>query len=178
MPHVIAWEAAAGMTRKNLDQCMYGAISKKPTTITWKTTATETDASHLELKCNCKSHGKVLLGLDEDGKFATTAAARYPPALSAMIAKEHVRHAEAVGIRLVQRGELTKPIFEDEEVIVQKKVRAPALGEAWRQRSRFREGFKWTWSWTEPSNIVEARTLAIAVQSLARNRRAWDKRVL
>ena len=90
------------------------------------------------------------------------------PALNAMIAKEHLRQAEATGIRLVQRDELAKPIFEDEEIIVQKKVRAPALAEM----SLSREGFKLTWNWTEPSNIVEARTLPTAVQSLARNRRA------
>ena len=84
--------------------------------------------------------------LDKNGKFRTTAAARYPPALNAMIAREHIGHAEAAGIRLVQSGDLTKPIFKDEEIIVQKKVRPPALGEAWKQRGRFRKGCKWIWS--------------------------------
>ena len=89
MPHVAAWEEEHGMVRRDLDQCQYGAASKKPTTITWKVKGAEKVMHKLEKRCNCRSHGKVLLGLNEEGKFVTTAAARYPSELTHAIAEEH-----------------------------------------------------------------------------------------
>ena len=177
MPHVIAWEAEHAMKKRHLDQCQYGAPSQKPTTITWKTLRGDGEAPELELRCNCKRHRQTLIGLNKEGGFVSTAAARYPTKLNLAIAKEHLHHAESRGFRNVARGPLTRPLMDETEV-EQKKARAPALGEAWRRRNRFREAFKWEWRWTEPSNIVEARTIAIAMQSLARNQKCWSRRVL
>ena len=48
MPHVAAWEEEHGMVLRDLDQCQYGAASKKPTTITWKVKGAEKVMHELE----------------------------------------------------------------------------------------------------------------------------------
>ena len=93
-------------------------------------------------------------------------------------AATHSKHRRARGLRRLQATDpKTFKLFKDTRETV-RKTRVPPLGELWRSKGRFQERFRTTWSWTEPSNIVEARTIALAVQGLARSTKNWGKRLL
>jgi len=73
----LALQQASGAVLVTLDQCRFGAPSRKSTTIL----STIPNVSALELRCNHKGHDLVLVGLDEHGRFRTAAAQEYPAAL-------------------------------------------------------------------------------------------------
>ena len=173
------FEAATGSKRRLLDQCSFGALSRKPTCISMTTDVAER-VPEMEKRCICTGkHKKVLIGLRQDGLgFVSTSAARYPWQLNLAIAARHSEHCRAKGPRRLQATDpKTFELFQDTRETA-RKTRVPPLGELWRSKERFQECFRTTWSWTEPSNIVEARTIALAVQGLARSTKNWGKRLL
>ncbi len=106
--------------------------------------------------------------------------------LCRVLGEIHCEHAQRRGFREVEEGsELTAELFGQEkeeedsrEATEGLKRKVPGLGERWRKKDRFKEAFRVQWTWREPSNVVETRTIALAVQGLGRTRQHWDKRVL
>ena len=68
-----------------LDQCRYGAPSKKPTGM-----LLPLDCGHMALHCNHTRRHVQLRGVDSEGNFRTTPAAHYPPGLCQALAKVFV----------------------------------------------------------------------------------------
>ncbi|CAK9055594.1 Uncharacterized protein SCF082_LOCUS30033 [Durusdinium trenchii] len=70
----------------HLDQCMYGAVSRKPTGI-----LQPHGCRSLAAVCNHDGSHEQLLGLDKDGRFRTTPAAQYPSGLCFALADSFVQ---------------------------------------------------------------------------------------
>ena len=78
----------------SFDQCAFGAPSKKPTQILMSS-GNETTFSR---RCCHRFKHRPLIGLDSAGRFRTTAASQYPPALchalALALADHHRAHAD------------------------------------------------------------------------------------
>ena len=81
-PEVKDFMAMFKLFYTHLDQCMYGAISRKPTGL-----LQPQGCRSLSLACNHHVSHKQLLGLDEHGQFRTTPAAQYPPGFCFAVAQ-------------------------------------------------------------------------------------------
>lgn len=81
-----------------LDQCMFGAQTKKPTGM-----LLPTSSSDMMIRCKHSRKHPQLRGLDSDGNFLTTPAARYPPGLCAAVAKVVVRQLHQARVHSYHR---------------------------------------------------------------------------
>lgn len=72
--------AVAGLAYVVLDQCMFGASSKKPTGL-----LLSSGASFMRVRCKHDRKHQALIGRSGDGAFLTTPAARYPAELCAAV---------------------------------------------------------------------------------------------
>ncbi len=155
-----------------LDQCQFGAKSKKPTAI-----ASNAKGAMEWLHRVCQHvgpHELVLRG------FNTAQAARYPSGLSQALAgllfEEFVRRGrdapegrpEFMG-ELMGRGGVS-PMAGD-------RTPPPPIAELWDSK-KWEEVFRVTWRQAEPSNIVEARTILLAVRHFCRSQQNWGRRLL
>ena len=72
-PEVAAYKIFTGSRYIVTDQCMFGAVSKKPTGL-----LVPNNCLNLARRCNHSRKHIQLKGLDSEGNFMTTPAARYP----------------------------------------------------------------------------------------------------
>ena len=119
-----------------LDQCMHGAPSRKPTMVAGTVDPQEM-ASSLWLQCCHKgNHKKTLSGLDQEGRFLTTAAAQYPSSMNQVLVDLHVSAFLARG-EPSQRAEgpelLQELALQDRKTEVRRgdRCRAPPLADFW-----------------------------------------------
>ena len=86
----------------SIDQCMYGALYQKPTTILCNAVS----LSSLRANCTHSKHSVTLVGRGPDGCFRSTPAALYPERLSRALGEGAVAELEARSWHLVQRDDL------------------------------------------------------------------------
>ena len=81
----------AGLAYVVLDQCMFGASSKKPTGL-----LLSSGASSMKVRCKHDRKHRALIGMSGEGTFHTTPAARYPARLCAAIGSVFLKRLVAV----------------------------------------------------------------------------------
>ena len=91
-----------GAIRVDLDQCNFGAPTRKPTTLLWACQDRFSKEAARRLKGQCRHGGRhpALEGFEVGGGYRTTRAARYPRELAAAIGGVLVDHA----VRRCQRN--------------------------------------------------------------------------
>lgn len=151
-----------GMKEHTFPQCMVGAPSKKPTTLTG------TLARVPELfpsTCTHASHATVLSGLDEEGNFRTRQGQTYPPRMC-----ENIALAFLDEFRSRQGPEGTYDAATDPESLLCRpcleeasswgvggRVPVPEVSGVWDPLSRWTESSRWRWREEDHNNILEAR---------------------
>ena len=177
---VIALEMLANAQRVHIDQCMLGAVSRKSTTISGNVDGLDLIGPFV---CNHESHSVRLHGRAADGTFLTTPAARYPSELCRLLAELHLK-------TMLQSGDPTLVDEEDylqglppnalrkEQAVASVQAQVPPISSSWDDRSRWSEVFRMRWKRTEPSNVVEFRTIVALLKHLARTKAAFNRRVL
>ena len=141
-----------------LDQCAFGAPTKKPTMI--MINAPEVDA--LQLRCGdvpAHTH-EVLEGREVDGQFRTRRGMVYPQRLCAALA--------ATLLSGIRRRE--KPMGT--------RITVPLADPQWSDPSRWHLLFTTRWQKEEHINVLEARVLVNFGRHLARSRENYYKKVL
>ena len=189
LPETLDFNRAVGAVTFEFDQCEFGAPSRKSTGISWASARSRPRAWVLgvfaggrPLVCSHRQHPKALRGRGPDGAFRTTAAAAYPPEMTAALARLHLTYAaeEDLAVRLsasdLQAERHAAPLAVEQ---AGERVAAPPLGSRWT-----RPGLAWhtvftvQWARVEPSNVVELRMAVLAVQHLCRSQTVWGCKVL
>jgi hypothetical protein len=177
---VLTFEAASGCQRVLLDQCMFQAPSKKATCIT----ANARRAKDLLGRSCCHSqHEKVLIGLEADGSFKTTAAAHYPPELCEALVEMHYHELLecASNCEVVPGPELREilggALRECPERASHRSPVRPA-GPWIDEVGQWKETLRVLWRESEVSNVVESRMLRYALRHAARSGAFHGKRIM
>ena len=178
-PEVIDFEAGAGLRRVLLDQCRFGADVRKPTCISTNAAQAE---EILAKRCNHSGH-PGLIGLDAEGGFRTTPAARYPEPLCAALAEmflpELLSTAKAADVTPgPELGEIIGQMLRESPERAGRKAPVQAAGAWINDVRRWRETFRTEWRFAEASNVVEARMILLAARHLGRARATSHCRVL
>jgi len=163
-------------------QCMFGAPTRKDTTLAATPGAAER-LRDFEVRCVHSVHeGGQLCGKDEQGRFRTRKSQAYPPAMCALLALAFV---EAFMRRPPLSGTFetygqTREEEEEEEtdMVPGEKVRAPEMGPEWDPVERWREVGRWRWKHEEHNNILEGRAGIATLNHLAMDEEVVGKRVL
>ena len=140
-------------------------------------------ASSLWLQCCHKgNHKKTLSGLDQEGRFLTTAAAQYPSSMNQILVDLHVSAFLARGepSERVEGPELLQePGLQDRKTAVRRgdRCRAPPLADFWDSKPWSLE-FSTRWQREEPSNVVESRQILLSLRHLSSSAVNWDTRTL
>ena len=107
-----------------------------------------------------RSTHAVLEGQDETGRFRTSYAMEYPPALREELALSHLEALQNLDIHPIQ------------------KVRAPPIDAKWMDPKDWRLLFKSSWARQEHQNVLEGRTIVNLGRHLARSSKCWGQRYL
>ena len=149
-------------------QCMYGSPAFKETEI-W---STHEEILSLNRECTHRSHEK-LVGLDSSGSFKTKAAQAYPEELNKALAEFHMKI-------MIARG----PVYQKEEEedkdkpAIGEKLPVPPLAASWLPIGRWKECFRTRWKKEEHINVLEVRTVLLALQRKAGILSSWGKKHL
>lgn len=176
-------KARTGMKEHTFPQCMVGAPSMKPTTLTG------TLGRIPELfpsVCTHKSHAVILSGLDEDGNFRTRQGQTYPPAMCEKIALAFLDEfrlrqgpSGTYDAEADPEGLLCRPCLEGgSQWDVGDRVPVPEVSSVWDPLSRWTESSRWKWRETEHNNILEARAGLSSAALVVQQPSAWGSRVL
>jgi len=167
------WKA----TRVTFPQCVFGAMSKKPTMMM---TVGMDPSVFREAECPHSVHGQVLVGRDEAGEFKTRQAQAYPPPFCREIAEMHLTAWE-------RRQPLSAGRTSEQLINARARAEYPDLGtrlpvpevEAhWDNPNRWHEAFRWKWKHEEHINLLEARVALAGAQHASRRAHSVGKRVL
>jgi hypothetical protein len=176
-------KARTGMKEHTFPQCMVGAPSMKPTTLTG------TLGRIPELfpsTCTHTSHAVILSGLDEDGNFRTRQGQTYPPAMCEKIALAFLDEfrlrqgpSGTYDAEADPEGLLCRPCLEGgSQWDVGDRVPVPEVSSVWDPLSRWTESSRWKWRETEHNNILEARAGLSSAALVVQQPSAWGSRVL
>ena len=151
---------AEGVQLSLFDQCEFGQFAKKGTAIVSNMPGVYTTFNARRCTHHRGAH-KLLQGLNADGRFVTSLAQEYPPAMC-----EGLATATIQAIR-------TRP-----DTAGGQKVRVPPASGIWAQQDRWKLLFKSKWERSEHQNALELRTLVNLGRHLARSSKCWNQRYL
>ena len=152
-------------------QCMWGAITKKMTSIVGNMVR----LAELEVPCCHHSHAGII-GLGEDGHFKTRQLQSYPPELCEKLADIFTDELDQMDWDVEEEVEDDEEIEDSWEAKMEgEKVRAPEMGCNWDPLSRWRLVKKWVWTQEEHNNVLEARA---SLSSLVARKTPCGRRLL
>ena len=165
-----------GLQHVTFPQCMFGAPTKKPTTLAY----CNVDLAAFNRLCTHGRHGEVLCGLDEEGKFKTRAAQAYPPEVCEELARAHLQAWEKREpfLEESQAAELVRMSQVEQQPDLGTRVPVPEVGTNWDPISRWKLLVAWKWRQSEHNNVLEMRAAVAAFDRATRSAAFWEKRIL
>lgn len=170
-------------TRASFDQCRCGSMTTKPTTLQGNLPM----LSKLDgLKCDHpRGSHMVLRGVGPDGKFRTSTAQEYAPEFNKELAQMHMdmflqntHMSDWEEVSMQKEADLRASIFKTRRDDLQEKVKTPPVGEAWSPMHRWKEAFRLSWKIEEHQNVLELRTVMLALTKALTMTQAWARRHL
>ena len=137
----------------------------------------------MALRCKHERHEEVLIGRSEEGGFKTTPAARYPAGMCQGLVEtlfpDILEQAQQSDV--IHGPELSEVLGEAFREAPERAGRCAPVRAAleWVDPvERWSEVFRVRWEHPEASNILETRSLLLAVKHLVRSRNNWGRRTL
>ena len=183
-------ERSAGNSRWHVDQCYWGASSRKASILSTNAHSEITSEFFGRAKCPGISPGhqhRILRGVGPDGNWLTTKAQEYPPKMCEALAEVMVRDAlrrrqattemEDIVISPIQEVQ-----FRKEELTRRRDEKltklAPPIHERWVTKERWKLAYQIEWRYESHNNVTETSMAVAAVRRLGRSFKHWGKRVL
>ena len=179
LPEMRTLEQAPGVRLITLHQCRFELNAVKPTNIM----SNLPGIVELALRCNHpRGTHQVLQGTDENGRFRTSIAQEYPPALCRALAGVYVQAIRADSpAGFDELAEPPPPRPGEQETVrrrAPRRERAPPPEPTWNDVARWRTMFAGRWRDEEHINVLEMRSLIAAARHLSRSRKNWDHKFL
>ena len=159
LPEVDELKTFPKVTLTVFDQCRFGQFAVKGTGL-----LSNMEGIPRRFQGCCCNHPKgahtSLEGTDSEGRFLTSYAQEYPPAM-----------CEALSASFLEAIRLRPPAAAA-------KVKVPAITEEWTRRSDWHLLFRSEWGRQEHQNVLELRTIVNLARHLGRTKLSWGRRFL
>ena len=175
-------EGLGEMWRCNFDQCRFGLSYKKGTCILTNVKPLAERLSNC--RCTHRDGHPPLQGVGPDGRFRSSLAQEYPAELNEALARGYlevfrlVKTDHTKDISLEDEAKLRSEIFATRKEEMARKVPVPAVDVCWDPIDRWKETLRVKWSRDEHQNVLELRTVVLALRRAISDTSSWERRHL